>query len=177
MKKDNKQRLFEMMGMLDKNFKPTLNENAFNSAGEPNMTHQQYRDYSEPSEPDYDDRNGHDNYDRELSSNEIVREIEKHFNTLLESYNDREFSFLTKGGGEIDLFFSNNNVSVETFDQKEFPKTNIEELDINDLFNFLEPYRQYILTGDEAKAAMERIYRQNASDAQYARQERSSMGG
>ena len=27
---------------------------AFNDAGEPRMTHQQYRDYSEPSEPDYD---------------------------------------------------------------------------------------------------------------------------
>jgi hypothetical protein len=55
MKKNTKERLFEVMGRLDKTFKPKLNEESpFNDAGEPMMTHQQYRDYSEPSEPDYD---------------------------------------------------------------------------------------------------------------------------
>ena len=54
MKKDTKQRLFEMMGKLDSSFKPRLNEDVFNDAGEPNMTHQQARDYTEPAEPDYD---------------------------------------------------------------------------------------------------------------------------
>ena len=53
---DNKQRLLEMMGKLDPTFKPILNEgNAFNDAGEPRMSHQQFRDYSEPAEPEYDD--------------------------------------------------------------------------------------------------------------------------
>lgn len=53
--KHNKQRLFEVMGRLDKTFKPDLNEgDAFNDAGEPMMTHSQFRDYSEPAEPDYD---------------------------------------------------------------------------------------------------------------------------
>lgn len=44
------------MGKVDKTFKPTLNEqsDAFNDAGEPMMTHSQFRDYSEPAEPDYD---------------------------------------------------------------------------------------------------------------------------
>ena len=55
MGKDNKQRLFEVMGKLDPTFKPKLNENAFNDAGEPNMTHQQFKDYSEPAEPEYND--------------------------------------------------------------------------------------------------------------------------
>ena len=54
MKKNSKQRLFEMMGKIDPSFKPKLNEDAFNDAGEPMMTHQQFRDYSEPAEPDYD---------------------------------------------------------------------------------------------------------------------------
>ena len=53
--RDNKQRLLEMMGKLDPTFKPVLNEDAFNDAGEPLMTHQQFRDYSEPAEPEYDD--------------------------------------------------------------------------------------------------------------------------
>ena len=54
--KNNKQRLFEMMGRVNPSFKPKLNEEkAFNDAGEPLMTHQQFRDHSEPSEPEYDD--------------------------------------------------------------------------------------------------------------------------
>jgi len=56
MKKYDKQRLFEVMGRLDPTFKPRLNEgDAFNDAGEPLMTHQQFNDYSEPAEPEYDD--------------------------------------------------------------------------------------------------------------------------
>jgi len=55
MGQNGKQRLFEMMGKLDPTFKPKLNEDAFNDAGEPMMTHNQFRDYSEPAEPEYDD--------------------------------------------------------------------------------------------------------------------------
>ncbi len=55
MKKDNRQRLFEVMERLDPTFKSKLNEDVFNDAGEPNMTHQQFRDYTEPSEPEYND--------------------------------------------------------------------------------------------------------------------------
>ena len=42
-------RIKEMMGKI-------INEQAYNDAGEPMMTHQQYRIYSEPSESDYDDK-------------------------------------------------------------------------------------------------------------------------
>ena len=55
MGENGKQRLFEMMGKLDPTFKPKLNEGAFNDAGEPMMTHSQFRDYSEPAEPEFDD--------------------------------------------------------------------------------------------------------------------------
>lgn len=52
---NSKQRLFEIMGKIDGSFKPKLNESgAFNSAGEPLMTHSQYRDYSEPAEDDFE---------------------------------------------------------------------------------------------------------------------------
>lgn len=43
----------------------------FNDAGEPMMTHSQYRDYSEPSEPDYDDEQDNDinkNYYNDLTN-------------------------------------------------------------------------------------------------------------
>lgn len=51
-KKTDKQILFERMNKVAG---MPLNENAFNDAGEPNMTHSQFRDYSEPAEPEYDD--------------------------------------------------------------------------------------------------------------------------
>ena len=179
-KKDTKQRLFEVMARLDKTFKPKLNESdAFNDAGEPLMTHQQYRDYSEPSEPEYDD--SRNDYEKEQSPNEIVDEIEKHFNTILETYDDESYNFLTKGRVELNLHFYNNMVKadaeVDRTGQKDFPEINVEELAIDDLFQFFEPYRQYILTGADAEAAMDKISKQNSADSAYARQERSAMGG
>ena len=178
--KDSKQRLFEVMQRLDPTFKPKLNESdAFNDAGEPSMTHQQFRDYSEPSEPDYDD--SRNDYEKEPSSNEIVDEIEKHFNTILESYNSKEYTFLTKGKIDLNLYFFNNMVSadaeIDVSGENKFPEQHIEELDINELFQFFEPYRQYVLTGADAEKQMDSINRQNSADNAYARQERSAMGG
>ena len=180
MGKYDKQRLFEMMGKVDPTFKPKLNEgDAFNDAGEPMMTHNQFRDYSEPSEPEYDDRN---DYEEEQTGKGIVKEIEKHFNTILETYDGEEYLFLTKNipnhdiNGDLMLYVQNNNISAYALG-KEFPATNVEELDINELIQFFEPYRQNILSGSEAEAAMDRIAKQNAADAQYARQERAAMGG
>jgi|ERR1035437_9922266 hypothetical protein len=178
--KDSKQRLFEVMQRVDPTFKPKLNESdAFNDAGEPMMTHQQYRDYSEPAEPDYD--NPQNDYEKEPSSNEIVDEIQKHFNTILETYDSESYNFLTKGRVELNLHFYNNMVTadaeVDRTGQKDFPEINVEELDINELIQFFEPYRQYILTGADAENRMTSIQKQNSADSAYARQERNAMGG
>src|ERR1035437_1318321 len=120
--KDSKQRLFEVMQRVDPTFKPKLNESdAFNDAGEPMMTHQQYRDYSEPSEPDYD--NPQNDYEKEPSSNEIVDEIQKHFNTILETYGSDEFTFLTKGvDADFMISFNSNNVSASVY----IPSQNVD---------------------------------------------------
>ena len=181
MGKYGKQRLFEMMGKVDPTFKPRLNEgDAFNDAGEPLMTHQQYNAYSEPSEPDYDNPSG--DYEREPSSYEIVEEIQNHFDTILETYDGEEYSFLTKDvpnsdiNGDLMLYVQNNKISAYALG-KEFPETDIEELAIDDLFQFFEPYRQYILTGQDAAKRMDYINKQNSDDARYASQERAAMGG
>lgn len=175
---NSKQRLFEIMGRVDKSFKPKLNEGAFNDAGEPLMTHNQYRDYSEPSEPEYDDSRG--NYEEEQSSESIVKEIEKHFNTILESYNGREYGFLTKGTADLNIYFNNNTIfadaQVDTTENK-FPKQNVDELNVDELIQFFEPYRQYILAGEEAERQMNNISKQNSADARYASQERAATGG
>src|ERR1035437_2747678 len=52
--------------------------------------------------------------------------------------------------------------------QYEFREIHIEELAIGDLIQFFEPYRQYILSGTEAEAAMDRISKQNSADSAYA---------
>lgn len=58
-KKTSKEILFERFEKVDPTFKRRVNEDAFNSAGEPKMTHSQFRDYSEPAEPEYDDNDGY----------------------------------------------------------------------------------------------------------------------
>lgn len=175
MKKDTKQRLFEMMGKIDSSFKPRLNENAFNDDGEPMMTHNQYRDYSEPSEPDFDDNMP----ERELSGKELVKMIEKHFDTILETYDGTEYNFLTKGAdGDLMLYFGKNNtVSAYGVDGKVFPETNIEDLNVDELIDFIEQYRQYIISGEEAVKSMDWISQQNNADRHYDQQERGMMGG
>jgi len=95
---NSKQRLFEIMGRVDKSFKPKLNEDVFNDAGEPLMTHQQYRDYSEPSEPEYDDSRG--DYEREPSQEDIINDLEKHFNTTLHNYDDEYAASVRKPNPE-----------------------------------------------------------------------------
>jgi hypothetical protein len=175
---NSKQRLFEVMGKVDKSFKPKLNEDAFNDAGEPLMTHNQYRDYSEPAEPEYDD--SRNDYEEEQTPNSVVKTIEKHFNTILETYNSREYRFLTKGTADLNIYFKNNVIYADAIvdgSENNFPEQNIDELDVNELIQFFEPYRQYILSGAEAESQMNNIYKQNAADARYASQERAATGG
>lgn len=178
--KNNKQRLFEVMRKVNPDFKPKLNESgAFNDAGEPLMTHNQYRDYSEPSEPDYDD--SRNDYEEDQTSKSVVKAIEKHFNTILETYDGESYNFLTKGNVELYINFYNNKVSanaeIDRTGEKEFPEQHVEDLSVDELIQFFEPYRQHILAGAEAEAAMTRIQKQNSDDRRYAAQERGYTGG
>lgn len=174
--KDNKKRLFEVMGKLDSSFKSKLNESdAFNDAGEPTMTHQQYREYSEPAEDDFD----MNDYEREGTPYDIIKQVGKHFNTIIPSYGGDEYTFMTTrdADGDLMIWFVNNMVNAVGVDDKRFPEQNIEDLDINELLQFLEPYRRYMVTGEAAQKQIEQDQRDNARDAEYARQERSAMGG
>jgi len=186
-KKDTKQLLFENMVKLNPGLKltpkgrllakPRLNESdAFNDAGEPLMTHQQYNAYSEPSEPEFDDR---DDYEREPTFNDVVKALEKHFNTILDHYGDSEYTFLTtrEVPGDMMVWIDNNHVGAIGPDDKKFPEQHVEELDINDLIQFFEPYRQYIIIGQDAAKEMNSRSQQASADRNYERQERAAMGG
>ena len=183
MKKDNKQRLFEMMGKVDPSFKPKLNEgDAFNDAGEPNMTHSQFRDYSEPSEPEYDDRNEPE-YDEGYNFKNIVKELENTFNTIIESGNGWA-SFFTQGypnisieevGGSLNIYatYYENKQSRD----EELYNQNFDNVDITEIIRVIEPYKNIIKTGQDAAKAMDYSMEQNAADSAYASQERAAMGG
>lgn len=169
--KNSKKRLFEMMGKVNPSFKKRLNEDVFNDVGEPNMKHQQVDDYTEPSEHEYNDESG---YEVEQTSESIVSEIEKHFNTKLETYDNETFNFLTKGLVNEDLMFviENNLVSGYAPNNDNFPETNIEDLDIKELIQFFESYQQYIVSGEEANIMMNNNQKSNAVDREYSAQER-----
>ena len=185
--KSSKQLLFENMVKLNSDLKltpkghllakPKLNESdAFNDAGEPMMTHQQYRDYSEPSEPDYDERN---DYEREQTLDDVVEELQKHFNTILDQYED-EYSFMTTNETQGDMMVwldKRHQIGAIAPDDKRFPEQDLDELDVNELFQFFEPYRQHILTGQDAEKEITARQRQSAQDDAYARQERWATGG
>lgn len=176
-KQDNRQRLFEIMKRVDPSFKPKLNENApFNDNGEPTMTHQQYRD---DSEFDNDFEPQKNDFEPQQTEKSIINDIEKHFNTLIEK-NGSNYSFLTKDIGGLEFEIHNNVVNASAFvngQVKKFPETNIQDLNIEELINFFEPYIQYILTGSDAEKRMDIIYQQNANDSRYSNQERSMFGG
>jgi len=190
LKKDQKTLLFENMIKLNPDLKltpkgrlrvkRTLNESgAFNDAGEPLMTHQQYNAYSEPSEPDYDSDEYRNAPDREQNFNDVVKSLEKHFDTILDHYGSAEYTFLTtrETPGDMMVWSNNNQIGAIGPDDKEFPEQHIEELDINELIQFFEPYRQYIITGQEAAKEMNDRSRQASADRNYERQERAAMGG
>jgi hypothetical protein len=158
-KKNNKGRLFEVMGHLDKTFKSRLNEgDAFNDAGEPRMTASQFRAYSEPSEPEYDDSRDDGPPAYEAADSVIVPKIEKHFNTALNVYRNKNliyYGFVLKTNNPIgkctmQIVFDGDMVDASRPDCKEFNgQGHYEDIDIEELFDFFEPYREYIVTPHE----------------------------
>ena len=162
---EEKQRILQIMKQL--------NEQAFNDAGEPLMTHQQYRDYSEPAEPDYESDEYRNAPDRVPTKEDIITQIEKHFDTILYSGGGTEYFFTTNrlyNSPDIkcDLmlwFDEDNTVAGSGPDCQKFEEQNIEDLDINELFDFLESYRKYMLTGKEAEDKINKYYAQQASDS------------
>lgn len=166
---EEKQRILQLMCRI--------NEQAFNDDGEPLMTHNQYRDYSEPSDPEYDN-NGHDGYEREQTKEDIVKGLENDFNTILEPYED-EYTFLTTVGtdGDIMIWFTENNqVGGVCPDGEKFDEEDIEDVNIDDLIKFFEPYRNQILNTEEAEKELNRRSDERARDWEYEKQERAATG-
>lgn len=165
---EEKQRILQIMCRI--------NEQAFNDDGEPLMTHSQYRDYSEPSDPEYDD--SQPDYEREQTKEDIVKGLENDFNTILEPCED-EYSFLTTeetDGDMIIWFTKNHQVCGVRPDGEEFHEEDIEEVNIDDLIKFFEPYRSQILNTEEAEKELNKRSDERMRDMEYERQERAATG-
>lgn len=178
--KDNKQRLFEVMKKLNPSFKRVLNEDAFNDAGEPMMTHSQFRDYSEPSEPDNDEFNYNRGENQMIGFDDVTNQIDSHFDTLLRSYGTEEYYFPTivnAGESDFTVWLDKNKVGAVAPDGKQFEQQYLEELNMEDLLEFLEPYRKYMLTGADAIEYRTKESDDIARDDAYAQQERNATGG
>jgi len=122
----DRDRILEMHIVSTKNL--YLNEQPFNSAGEPLMTYNQYRDYSEPSEPDTDDYQDDPPID---VRSELMKELTKN-GIILSHMSDRswevdtwvdEFYFLIEflGSDQIEIFKNHNGIlENKLFEENQF---------------------------------------------------------
>ena len=167
----NKERLFEIMSKVDPTFKHKLNEDVYNDAGEPNMTHSQFRNYSEPAEQENDDRN--EPY-VSLNFNSIVKELERIFDTIL--YGDSDHKDFLSNEHDIMLYGDNGKLSVY-IDTKKMYENYFGNVNIEDLIILIKPYENTITKGSDAEQEMNRISSDSADDSHYARQEKNTLNG
>jgi hypothetical protein len=154
-----------------------INEQAFNDVGEPMMSHKQYQDYSEPSEPD-DTVKGE--YIRDIEITDIIKEFESHFNTILQCYGNEFFVFTTPdfdGDDEMMIWTRDNKIGARRADGEVFQEQDIDELDVYELIEFFEPYKEQILNTKDAIKQIEKDRLNSSYDYQYSKQEQSFTSG
>ena len=166
----NKERLFEMMGKINPNFKPKLNENVFNDAGEPNMSHSQARDYTEPAEPDYDDNSP----DGVQDFNSIVKQLENVFDTILVKSDD--YNEFLSSGHDIMLYDDKGRLELFIDTEKKYDKY-FDDVNINDLIEIIRPYENTISKGMDAEKEINNYHSDVSASNYYDRQERTSLSG
>jgi hypothetical protein len=83
-----------------------IKEAAFNDAGEPLMTYNQYRDYNEPSDDEYDNDNTNDDFDIKRS---FITEMKKN-GIFVETFNGNEYFIRCKdeNKNEFMIYFLND---------------------------------------------------------------------
>ena len=164
---EEKQRICQIINMI--------NEQAFNDNGEPLMTHNQYRDYSEPSEPDDMINNG-----EEYTVNNLIDELENHFNTKLQKIDDEYYILTSTDMNDDDdmmIWVNGNSIGAVRIDGQKFDERNIEDIDPYELIKFFSPYQGRILNRDEAIKQIDDDYNNYVNDLNYDRQERAFTGG
>ena len=128
----------------------------FNDAGEPNMTHQQYRDYSEPSEPDYDEINDTDHFDIRKELKDMLKQND----ILLESFNGREYFIRCNGH-----LYNEENKKEET-----------NHFDFSSALDYILNNKNLFYTFEQSVNAINQEYRIDASDRHNNAMEKGGYG-
>lgn len=139
---------------------------AFNDAGEPMMTHNQFRDYSEPSEDD-DDR--YDNDEINISK-EFINEMKKN-NIFVETFNGEEYFIRCKEHEDFMIYFPNDE-TIEIYDTKN--NSQKQEFEYQDAVDYVLKNKGHLLTFDESVKERNQEFK---IDAQDRKNNRAEMGG
>ena len=143
-----------------------ITEAAFNSDGEPSMTHNQYRDYNEPSE-DEDFDNSNDEID---ISREFINEMKKN-NIFVETFNGEEYFIRCKEHEDFMIYFPDDE-TIEIYDTKNNGQK--QEFGYQDAVDYVLDNKGHLLTFDES------VKERNSEmdiDSQDRQNNRAEMGG
>jgi len=143
-----------------------ITEAAFNSDGEPLMTHNQYRDYSEPSE-DEEYSNSNDEID---ISREFINEMKKN-NIFVETFNGEEYFIRCKEHEDFMIYFPDDE-TIEIHDTKNNEQE--QEFGYQDAVDYVLKNKGHLLTFDES--VKERDSEMDI-DSQDRQNNRAEMGG
>ena len=143
-----------------------ITEAAFNSDGEPLMTHNQYRDYNEPSEDeDYNDSN-----DRMDIRRDFINEMKKN-NIFVETFDGQEYFIRCKEHEDFMIYFPDDE-TIEIYDTKKGEQT--QEFRYEDAVDYVLLNKGHLLTFDES---VKERNREMDIDSQDRQNNRAEMGG
>jgi len=113
-----------------------ISEQVFNDAGEPMMTHSQYRDYSEPSEPDNDDNFYDDEPMDDNSYKRLHNEFKKH-DIFIGGFDD-DYYVASGNDNEINIQYDGHNWILNAYNDK-------TKEDIREVFSFMHEVVEYVV--------------------------------
>ena len=143
-----------------------ITEAAFNSDGEPLMTHNQYRNYNEPSEDeDYNDSN-----DRMDIWRDFINEMKKN-NIFVETFDGQEYFIRCKEHEDFMIYFPDDE-TIEIYDTKKGEQT--QEFRYQDAVDYVLKNKRHLLTFDES---VKERNREMDIDSQDRQNNRAEMGG
>ena len=140
---------------------------AFNDAGEPMMTHNQFRDFSEPSENDEDDRYNNDEIN---ISREFINEMKKN-NIFVETFNGKEYFIRCKEHEDFMIYFPDDE-TIEIYDTKH--NSQKQEFRYEDAVDYVLKNKEHLLTFDESVKERDQEFK---IDAQDRKNNIAEMGG
>ena len=140
---------------------------AFNDAGEPIMTHNQFRDFSEPSENDEDDRYNNDEIN---ISREFINEMKKN-NIFVEENFGKEYFIRCKEHEDFMIYFPDDE-TIEIYDTKH--NSQKQEFRYEDAVDYVLKNKEHLLTFDESVKERDQEFK---IDAQDRKNNRAEMGG